>query len=90
LTILEFLADFATLYRRRLSAELRKELTVVYGEDEQGGFADLSVEGVGGVVIQTGHPLAAELTEAYKPVLEDDQWELFLRNACPWRFNDAS
>lgn len=83
--IIEFLAAYARLFLDRCAREypaLANEVVVRYYEDTDTGEATvaLSARGVVGVEISVPHRLTDYLEERWHPVLEQDQWDLFIKN----------
>lgn len=89
MTVIEFLADYAELVARRAAREAIK-VQVMYHETDVDGtiYSTVSISGElgDGLEISVAHPLQGVLADSYKPVLEDEQWELFLRQVKPHRY----
>lgn len=88
MTVIEFLADYAELVARRAAREAI-EVSIMYNEELIDGvtYSTVSIaSGDSGLEISVAHPLTGVLADKYKPVLEDDQWELFLRQVKPHRY----
>ena len=86
MTVLQFLSDYAQLFLNRAAKE-GIAITALYTQNAA------KVEGVKNAVVSTltltgpnggalevsvGFPLQGELKDNYKPVLEEEQWNLFL------------
>lgn len=89
MTVIEFLADYAELVARRARRE-EIPVTIRYSEEviEDVTYSTVSISSNGnaGIEISVAHPLDGVLMDKYLPVLEDDQWELFLRQVKPHRY----
>lgn len=86
-TVMEFLFDYAGLYCRRMQAELKKDVSLRFYNDEDtgNGVVELSHNG-NAIVLEAEHPLEAVLSGRYQPQLTEEEWQLFLMEVCPWRF----
>lgn len=80
--VIEFLAQYAALFISRASKEYPGlNINVAFVEVDGRGTAILNVaDRDGGIELAVEHPLLGVLSDAYTPVLEEDQWELFINN----------
>lgn len=82
--IIQFLAAYARLFLDRAAREypaLVNEVNIRYYEDEDGlACVSLHRGTVFGIEISVPHRLGDVLEQQWHPVLEQDQWELFVNN----------
>lgn len=80
MTVLEFLALYASLFLTRAEAEGIPGIQALYGEDsEKNAYVHVGNQH-GGTDIIVGFPLAMEMNDAYQPELTEEQWDLFKEN----------
>lgn len=86
MTVIQFLSDYAQLFLTRAAKE-GMAITALYTQTaaEVSGVKNAVVSTLtltgpngGALEVSVGFPLQGELRESYKPVLEDEQWNLFL------------
>lgn len=87
---IEYLNLLGNEYLKRARQELGLECSILFGENEDGGWAEV-LDGEGrGVTLQMAFPLMAEDEWTYVPRVTEEEWDLFLREVKPWRFEDES
>lgn len=80
MTVMEFLALYASLFLKRAEAEGIPGINVIYGEESDGyGYAHVG-NGNGGIDLIVGFGLDMEMNHFYTPELTEGQWLLFLEN----------
>lgn len=80
MTVIKFLSSYVQLYLNRAAAERIPDITVLYGETEE-GFGKVHVGNAhGGITIVVGFGLSMEMNHEYTPVLTDPEWVFFKEN----------
>lgn len=86
--VIEYLNALGNAYALRAQKELGLTVAVTFGENETGGFAVVQDCAGRGIVLQMDHGLMSQDDIHYVPKVEDDMWDLFLREVKPWRFSE--